>query len=110
VRELAARVLRQHGYLVLEAANGNEALCLVEDQAGRKIDLLLTDVVMPQMGGKALVDHFVTIRPDHKVLFISGYADKIIFPEGLLDPNTAFLAKPFTPETLVRKVRAVLDA
>jgi signal transduction histidine kinase/ActR/RegA family two-component response regulator len=109
VRELAARMLRQQGYKLLEAANGNEALQLVQKQPDERIHLVVTDVIMPQMGGKALTDQLKTMRPDIKVLFISGYTDKAVVHHGLLESGIAFLQKPFSPQMLVRKVREVLD-
>ena len=109
VRGLAIRVLRGHGYNVLEAANGIEALNVFQEHAGEKIHLLLTDVVMPQMGGKELADRLKTHRPGIKVLFTSGYTDQAIVQRGLLNLDFAFLEKPFSPSGLVRKVREVLD-
>jgi YesN/AraC family two-component response regulator len=94
---------------VLEATNGKEALRVVQEEAGRKIHLLLTDVVMPQMGGKELADRLKILQPDIKVLFISGYTDNAIVHHGVLEPNINFLQKPFSPTALPRKVREVLD-
>jgi signal transduction histidine kinase len=109
VRELAAHVLRAQGYTVLEADNGDAALRQVGEQAGEKIHLLLTDVVMPRMSGKELADRLKVIRPDLKVLFTSGYTDDAIVHHGVLQAEIAFLQKPFSPVTLARKVREVLD-
>jgi PAS domain S-box-containing protein len=109
VRTLAVRALREHGYQVIEASNGSEALQLVRAQQTATIDLLLTDVVMPQMGGKALVAQLTEIYPQLKVLFVSGYAASAIVQHGQLEPNTMFLQKPFSPTSIVRKVREVLD-
>jgi PAS domain S-box-containing protein len=107
VRELVRNVLRENGYKVLEASRGEEALELSELFAG-KIDLLVTDVVMPQMNGRELARQLLNQRPQTKVLYISGYADNAVFYPGGLDAGGAFLQKPFTPEALTRKVREVL--
>jgi two-component system, cell cycle sensor histidine kinase and response regulator CckA len=109
VRTLAARVLHAHGYTVLEAADGNEALRVAREYAGQ-IDLVLTDMVMPQMGGQVLVEQLTMVRPDIKVLFMSGYAENVIVQHGKLDPGISLLRKPFPPAALVRKVRDILDA
>lgn len=109
VRRLASRILQQQGYQLLEAMNGQEALHLVRQQPTLKIDLLLTDVVMPQLGGKALADQLKHICPHIKVLFTSGYTDDGIVSNGILEVSNAFLQKPFTPAGLLHKVRQVLD-
>ena len=109
VRDLANRLLKQQGYTVLEAANGEEALRLVRENMGERIHLLLTDVVMPQIGGRELVDKLKIFRPDLKVLYTSGYTDYAIVHHGVLDSGTHFLQKPFSLKTLSRKVREVLD-
>jgi DNA-binding NtrC family response regulator len=109
VRDLANRLLKQQGYRVLEAANGEEALHLVRENTGEKIHLLLTDVVLPQMGGKELADQLKIFRPDLKVLYTSGYTDHAIVHHGMLDSGTYFLQKPFSLKTLSQKVREVLD-
>ena len=111
VRGLATRVLRSLGYHVLEAENGERALGIIEELGSRTIDLVVTDVMMPQMGGKELVERFRAQRPDTKVLFNSGsIEDKTGLHDMLLQQqNTSFLTKPFTPTDLARKVREVLD-
>jgi len=109
VRLLAHRLLGQQGYRVLEAPNGEEALHVAQEHAGEEIHLLLTDVVMPQMGGKELADQLKILRPNIKVLYVSGYTDNAIVHHGVLDPGTHFLQKPFSQETLSHKVREVLD-
>jgi CheY-like chemotaxis protein len=108
VRSLAARVLRGQGYTVLEAANGEEAMTIAQEPIIKEIHLLLTDVVMPQMGGKELVERFKLLYPGVKILFISGYADKAIAHQALLEPGLPFLEKPFSPTDLAKKVREVL--
>jgi two-component system cell cycle sensor histidine kinase/response regulator CckA len=109
VRLLAHRLLSQQGYRVLEATNGVEALHVAQEQGGEKIHLLFTDVVMPQMGGKELADQLKILRPDIKVLYTSGYTDNAIVHQGVLNPGTHFLQKPFSLKTLSHKVREVLD-
>jgi two-component system cell cycle sensor histidine kinase/response regulator CckA len=108
VREFASRVLQGLGYSVLEAADGNEALRVAEQRAG-VIDILLTDVVMPQIGGKNLSEKLKWERPEIKVLFLSGYTADSIVHHGVLDEGVAFLHKPFNSDDLARKVREVLD-
>jgi PAS domain S-box-containing protein len=109
VRELVRNVLRESGYRVLEASRGAEALELSELFAGR-IDLLVTDVVMPGMSGRELARRLVSSRPQIKVLYISGYADNAVWYPGGLDAGGAFLQKPFSPEALARKVREALSS
>ena len=109
VRGLALRILRDQGYTVLEASNGNEALSVAQEQTGEIIHLLLTDVVMPYLGGKELADRLKTHRPGIKILFTSGYTDQAIVQRGLLNLDFAFLEKPFSPSGLLRKVREALD-
>jgi len=109
VQELTARVLRQQGYTVFEATNGDEALRLVQEQVQGKIHLLLTDLVMPQMGGKALASRLLPLQPSLKILFISGYTDSTVIGDDITAAHTAFLQKPFTPEQLAHKVREILN-
>ena len=108
VRSLAKRVLVNQGYTVLEAANGHEALELVAN-TDAAFDLVLTDVIMPHLGGPELVSELRQRRPDLRVLYMSGYthADKLM--PALPDPTFAFLQKPFSPENLARKIRESLD-
>jgi two-component system cell cycle sensor histidine kinase/response regulator CckA len=110
VREIASHILHEKGYTVLEASNGDDALRIVHEQAGAPIAMLVTDVVMPQMGGKALAEQVTSVYPNIKVLFVSGYATDAIVHHGRLEAGTNFLSKPFTPAAFARKVREVLDA
>lgn len=109
VRRLALDVLSGYGYQLLEASNGAEALDVAERYSG-KIDLLLTDVVMPVMNGRELVERLGPQRPEMKVLYMSGYTEDVIARSGVLDPAVAYLPKPFPPERLAAKVRQTLDA
>ncbi len=109
VRELGARILRDRGYQVYEARNGQEALAIVERYPEVTFHLLLTDVVMPGMSGKELADRLMLSIPHLKALFISGYTDNAIVHHGVLMEGIDFLQKPFTYEGLARKVREVLD-
>ena len=109
VRSMCAKLLRNQGYTVLEAANGEEALRLIDQYCGQKIDLLLTDVVMPQMGGLQLANHLAKSRPEVKILLMSGYTDEAITVGDEAVARTAFLQKPFVSDSLLRKIREVLD-
>ena len=110
VRKLVTRLLREQGYTVLETTNGVEALQLAATQPPDAIQLLVTDMVMPQMGGSALRDQLTAQLPGLKVLFISGYMDNALVHDGQLDVGVELLPKPFTPAALVRKVRQILDS
>jgi CheY-like chemotaxis protein len=107
VRRLAVRVLRRGGYTVLEAGDGEEALRLAQAHAGA-IDLLVTDVVMPRVGGRVLASRVRSARPGVRVLYISGYNEEAVQHHGVLDPDTAFLGKPFTAEQLLTAVANAL--
>ena len=108
VRALAREVLRRQGYVVLEARHGVDALDVAERHADA-IHLLVTDVVMPHMSGRALSERLAEARPQMKTLFMSGYTDHALLPEDLT-PGAEFLQKPFTPEALAGRVRRLLDA
>ena len=107
VRGVVQEVLRRQGYTVLAAPDGKSALALAAAHSG-PIHLLITDVIMPEMSGRQLADRMREIRPDAKVLFVSGYTDDAIVRHGILEPGIAFLQKPFSPPALARKVREVL--
>ncbi len=109
VRSLTCRVLQTYGYRVLEAENGGEAL-LIAEQHPAPIHLLLTDLVLPRMSGQKLADRLVRTHSDLRVLYMSGYTHGSIVNHGALDPGTAFIQKPFTPEALAQKLREVLDS
>jgi len=109
ILNIAERILHEAGYTVLTAASPDDALMACKAQQG-KIHLLLTDVVMPQMGGRVLAETLVVARPGIKVLYMSGYTDDAIVHHGTLDPGTHFIAKPFSAADLTRKVRKVLDS
>jgi two-component system, cell cycle sensor histidine kinase and response regulator CckA len=108
VRNFVTRALRQQGYQVLDASNGGEALMIAEQHPGT-IHLLLTDVIMPRVSGKQLAQRLRQIREDLRVLYMSGYAEEIIAPHGVLEPGAAFIEKPLTAEALGRKIREVLE-
>ena len=108
VRALAKNVLEACGYNVLEAANGQDALALAERHEG-PIQLLVSDVVMPHLGGRNLADRLLALRPKAKVLFLSGYTNDAVLRHGVVEPEFAFLQKPFSTGALAQKVREVLD-
>jgi two-component system cell cycle sensor histidine kinase/response regulator CckA len=107
VREVAARALREGGYRVLAASGAGEAMELAARAPG-PVDILVTDVIMPGVNGKALAQELLLRRPAMRVLFVSGYADDILGRQGVLEPGVEFLAKPFTPAALVSRVGTVL--
>ncbi len=109
VRLLAMKGLQAQGYNVLTAFNGKDALRVVGEHKGETIALVVTDIIMPQMGGKVMVEWLKTTYPNLKILFTSGYTDDAIVHGGTLDLGVAFLAKPYTPTSLARKVRGILD-
>jgi CheY-like chemotaxis protein len=108
LRKLAQSFLAEHGFQVLSAANGEEAIQLAKT-CQRPIHLLLTDVVMPGMNGRALAEQLLPMQPQVRILYMSGYTDSFIAGHGVLEPGTHLLHKPFTEQALLRKVRQVLD-
>jgi hypothetical protein len=109
LRMLAREILEGYGYTIFEGGQPAEALLVAERHTG-PIDLLVTDVVMPEMSGRALAERLRPLRPEMKVLYMSGYTDNAIVHHGRLDPGTPFIQKPFTPEALAQRVREVLDS
>lgn len=109
VRSLTREVLEKYGYTVLEAANGEDALRVAEGHRG-PLDLLLSDVVMPRMGGPELAQALLAKHPELRVLYMSGYTDHPMVRRGVVNAGVAFLQKPFTPTVLVARVREVLEA
>jgi PAS domain S-box-containing protein len=110
VRHISVRVLRGLGYDVIEAANGDDAQQLIGERANKKIDLLLTDMVMPQMSGRYFADWLRKTSPQTKVVFISGYLEESLHPGDRRDQEMFFLPKPFDPEQLATKIREALDS
>lgn len=108
VREVALQILRRYGYHVIESRNAGEALLSCERHP-RTIHLLLTDVVMPQVSGHELAQRLLVLRPDMKVLYMSGYTENAVVHHGLLDSGAEYLQKPLLPEALARRVRELLD-
>jgi len=108
LREMVREILEEGGYSVLEGGSPEEALAAARSHPG-PIHLMLTDVVMPRMGGRDLAVELAALRPGLRVLYMSGYTDNAIVHHGVLDPGTHFLQKPFTADALLRKARAVLD-
>lgn len=109
VRQIAREILEMEDYHVLEAVNGKEAIevCSHYDSP---IDLVMTDVNMPQMGGQELVEKLRPLLPEVKVLYMSGYMEDVIADHGVLDQDIYFLGKPFNPDALLKKVRELLDS
>jgi two-component system, cell cycle sensor histidine kinase and response regulator CckA len=109
VRRLIEKILGMQGYTVMSAASPAEAIALSRGRSGA-IDILVTDMILPGMNGRELARVLSTARPSLRVLYMSGYTDAVIAQQGILEPGTAFLSKPFTPDALARKIREVLDA
>ncbi len=110
VRHISVRILRNLGYQVIEAANGDDAQRLIGENSGRQIHLLLTDMVMPQMSGRFFADWLRKVSPRTKVVFVSGYLEEMLQPRDKIDIGMFFLPKPFDPEQLAAKVREALDS
>ncbi|MCB9566643.1 MAG: response regulator [Myxococcales bacterium] len=108
VRKIVLRILRGRGYAVLEAADGASAVAVAAAHRGT-IHLVITDVMMPNMGGSELAAELQATRPETRILYVSGYTANAIVEQGVLKPNTDFLAKPFTPKALLASVRTILD-
>jgi signal transduction histidine kinase/ActR/RegA family two-component response regulator len=108
VRDLTMEMLKECGYGVITASNGEEALRVSREFEGR-IDLMITDVVMPRMGGRELAAHLAVLRPETKVIYMSGYTDDAIVRHGILDEQVSFIQKPFSADVLLMKARQVLD-
>ncbi len=108
VRDLAREILEGSGYTVLQACDAQDAMLMAERHSG-PIHLLLSDVIMPKQSGRALVERLRPLRPEMQVLYMSGYTNEAIVRHGVLDPDTLFIQKPFTPLGLAQKVRAALD-
>jgi CheY-like chemotaxis protein len=107
VRSSVRRLFERHGYSVLEARHGQEALRIME--SGARVDLVVTDLVMPEMGGRELVERLRARHPALKVLFMSGYSERGVTADGMMPRGTGFVEKPFTMEQLVRRTRDILD-
>jgi len=107
IRRLAREIMTRAGYTVIDAGDGEQGAQLAARLP--RIDVLLTDVVMPRLNGIELAAQLRTTRPDLRVLFMSGYTDYAIVRSGLLSDSTTYLQKPFTPEELLRKLRVVID-
>jgi CheY-like chemotaxis protein len=108
IRRVVVQALTQEGYRIIAVEDGASALTMCGD-AAQPIDLLITDVVMPLMSGPQLVQRVASLRPSMSILYISGYTDRALIHQGQREAGTDFLQKPFTPETLARKVRGILD-
>ena len=107
VRNMSVEALRELGYTVIEASRPWEAIRMFESR--QQVDLLFTDVVMPEMSGRQLVDRLLVMKPDLKVLFTTGYTRNAIVHNGVLDAGTQLLSKPFSIDDLAAKVRSILD-
>jgi DNA-binding NtrC family response regulator len=108
VRKLVRETLEREGYTLLDASGPDEAQRICESHQGF-IHLMITDVVMPRSSGRELADRVAFLRPEMKVLYMSGYTDNAILDSGVLDKGANFLQKPFSPQVLARKVREVLE-
>jgi CheY-like chemotaxis protein len=109
VRTIVSKILKQQGYNVIEAGNGVEAMAAIDKLGRPHIDLLITDVIMPEMNGKRLSDILSASYPELLILYISGYTDDAIAHHRVLDDGVTFLQKPFSSTALAAKVRELLD-
>ena len=109
IRNLLQMAFRRDGYSVLTAESAHEALAIVRDHIGA-IDLVITDVMMPDMGGPELVKHLQSLRPQTRTLFISGYTDATLGDHGIVSGDVNFMQKPFSPRVIAQRVRDILDA
>ena len=109
LRQFTIQLLRDAGYAALEARNGNEAMRILENSANRPVDVVVTDVIMPQMGGRELAEHVQRLHPKARIVFTSGYTGDKLDNSGVLQADVAFLAKPFSPTQLTQKIREVLE-
>ena len=109
LRRMARKILEKFGYQIIEASNGGEALSIIAKKSRPQIDLVITDVVMPNMSGKDLATKLHNAYPELKILYTSGYTDDVIAQHGVLDEGVRFLQKPFLPSSLAEKVRDILD-
>jgi len=109
VRSVVEKILTRHGYSVVAADNGAEALHTATTYPGR-IDLLISDAVMPGMSGRDVATRFLRTRPEARELYMSGYTDDSVVRQGIINHSAAFIQKPLTPARLLRKIREVLDA
>jgi CheY-like chemotaxis protein len=109
VRSLSREVLENYGYTVIEARDGVDALTICNGNGNCKVDLLMTDIIMPNMGGLELAEKLIEKIPNLKILFTSGYTDDPAMQHNVIETTANFIQKPFTPKILVQKVREVLD-
>lgn len=109
LRELVENVLTMSGFNVISACNGKEGLQVVKDHNLSKIDLILTDVIMPMMSGKQMVDLLKPMMPETKIIFMSGYTDDALAPHGVLDTDTILIEKPFLAKDLVKRINEILS-
>jgi CheY-like chemotaxis protein len=109
LRQLACNILESQGYHVLSANNGKQGLRMARECKAGPIGLVVTDVIMPEMGGKMMAEWLKAVYPDLKILFTSGYTDDALGQHGVLEPGIVFLPKPYSPAALAHKVREILD-